>query len=404
MNSLAKMSSTKASSRGPSEPILAFACDEDTLDAISRVVPGGRRGVEVREGGTNAAISAVQQGAQPELLIVDISDSSKAVADISTLSSFCGPDTTLLAIGVENDVGVYRSLIGAGATDYLVKPVTSQDLRRTILAATRVEAQEEQRAAGRLSAVIGVRGGVGASSVAVSTAWILAHEYRKQVALVDLDLHFGTVALALDIEPGNGLRSALENADRIDSLFVASALVNVSDTLFVLGGEEPLDENFEVRPEALDMLLAELRRIFDVVIIDLPRHMIPASALSLSTMNSITLVSDLSLSGLRDATRVRTSLASMAPDAEIMMVASRVGLEKGCELPIADFKRGLDATIDYTLPEDPKAAKVTMTGKPLASALKKSKAGDAIRDLARRTAAIEDQARKRWAWLPLRKS
>ncbi|NBC33824.1 MAG: hypothetical protein GVY13_14215 [Alphaproteobacteria bacterium] len=404
MNSLTKMSSAKAAGRGPSEPILAFACDEDTLDAIARVVPGGRRGVEVREGGTNAAISAVQQGAQPELLIVDISDSTKAVADVSTLSSFCGPDTTLLAIGVENDVGVYRSLIGAGATDYLVKPVTSQDLRRTILAATRVDAQEEQRQAGRLSALIGVRGGVGASSLAVSTAWILAHEYRKQVALVDLDLYFGTIPLALDIEPGNGLRSALENADRIDSLFVASALVNVSDTLFVLGGEEPLDENFEVRPEALDLLMAELRRIFDVVIVDLPRHMIPASAMSLSTMNAITLVSDLSLSGLRDATRIKTSLSKIAPDAEVMVAASRVGLEKGYELPVADFKRGLDATIDFMLPEDTKAAKVTLAGKPLASGLKNAKASNALRDLARRTAAIEAQARNRWAWLPLRKS
>ena len=404
MNSLTKLSSAKATGPGATEPILAFACDEDTLDAIARVVPGGRRGVEVREGGTNSAISAIQQGAHPELLIVDISDSSKAVADVSTLSSFCGPDTTLLAIGLENDVGLYRALVGAGVTDYLVKPVTSQDLRRTILAATRVETPEEPRAAGRLNAVIGVRGGVGASSIAVSTAWILAHDYRKQVALVDLDLYFGTVALALDIEPGNGLRSALENADRIDSLFVASALVNVSDTLFVLGGEEPLDEVFEVRPEALDMLLAELRRIFDVVIIDLPRHMIPASAMSLSTMNTITLVSDLSLSGLRDATRIKNSLSRIAPDTEVTVAASRVGLEKGYEIPIADFKRGLDGPIDFVLPEDAKAAKGTLAGKPLAAGLSKSKAGEMMRSLARRTASIDDQARKRWAWLPQRKS
>ena len=89
---------------------------------------------------------------------------------------------------------------------------------------------------------VGVRGGVGASSLSTATAWLLAQDHRKQVALVDLDLHFGTIALSLDLEPGNGLRSALENADRIDSLFVASALINVTENLFVLGGEEPLDQ------------------------------------------------------------------------------------------------------------------------------------------------------------------
>lgn len=377
------------------DPLLAFACDEDTLDIITRVVPGGRRGVEVREGGINAAQSAVNQGACPELLIVDISDSASPVSDVSGLTSSVGPDTTVVALGPENDVALYRSLLSAGVTDYLVKPVSTQELRRTILAAGESTDQAEQTAKGRVSALIGARGGVGVSSLAIGVAWTLAQDFRKQVALVDLDLHFGTVALNLDLEPGNGLRSALENADRIDSLFVASALVNVSDNLFVLGGEEPLDQTFEPQPEAFELLMTELRRIFDVILIDLPRHMVPTAVGTLSTADGIAVVTDLSLAGLRDAARLRTSLGRIAPDTSLSIIANRVGLEKASELPRAEFEKGLGSKIDVYVPEEPRAAKAALSGKPLVTALKANRGGAALEGLARRLGAVETAERRR---------
>jgi pilus assembly protein CpaE len=78
---------------------------------------------------------------------------------------------------------------------------------------------------GRLIAVVGARGGVGATTVATNLAWTLAHEHNMRVALVDLDLFFGTCGLALDLELGRGFREALENPARIDSLFIERAMV-----------------------------------------------------------------------------------------------------------------------------------------------------------------------------------
>ena len=389
MNSITKFSGSRPAASGPTEPILAFACDEDTLDAISRVVPGGRRGVEVREGGIGAALAALSQGSSPEMLIVDISDSVNPLADMATLSGGCGPETTIIALGLENDVGLFRALLGCGVTDYLVKPITPQELRRTLLTAGRHEEQSDVSSNGRVGAVIGARGGIGSSSLAISVAWQLAHQHRKQVALVDLDVHFGTSALSLDLEPGNGLRSALENADRIDSLFVASALTNISDTMFVLGSEESLDQTFDVQPEALELLTAELRRIFDVVVIDLPRHLVPVASLTLAAMDAIAIVTDLSLAGLRDTVRLRTGLSRQAPDALISIVANRVGLEKGSELSIAEFERGLGAKVDFVLPEDPKAAKAALDGKPLATVVSAGKSGHQLAGLVQRMGAVD---------------
>ena len=379
---------------GSTEPILAFVCDEETLEAVVRVVPGGRRGVEVREGGVQIALTAVQQGASPELLIVDISESTSPIAEIGNLAVVAGPDTTIVAIGEENDVSLYRALLNNGVTDYLVKPITGQELRRTILAAGRSDEPEAVSANGRTVFVMGARGGVGATSIATGVASLLAEQFRMQIGLVDLDLHFGTVALSLDLEASNGLRTALENADRIDSLFVASALVNKTENLFVLGGEEPLDTAFNLQQEALELLLSELRRIFDYVVVDIPRYLVPDVIGTVSSADKILLVTDLSIAGLRDLVRLRSSLQRMAPEISILTIVNRVGLEKAAEISQQDFEKGFDGKLDFVIVEDPRGAKASVEGRPLIQAVKGNNL-EIFRGLARAVAGIEEARRKR---------
>ena len=111
----------------------------------------------------------------------------------------------------------------------------------------------------------GTRGGVGATTVATSVAWLIAHERRRRVALVDLDLQFGTVALSLDLEPSHGLREALENPNRIDGLFMDRVLVQHSERLFVLSAEESPDETLLLDYSAVELLMTELRNKFHYV-------------------------------------------------------------------------------------------------------------------------------------------
>ncbi|WP_424648021.1 AAA family ATPase, partial [Enterobacter hormaechei] len=88
--------------------------------------------------------------------------------------------------------------------------------------------------------VIGTRGGVGASTIATSIAWLLADKEKRSTALLDLDVHFGTGALSLDLEPGRGLTDAIENPSRIDGLFIERAMVKATENLSVLSAEAPI--------------------------------------------------------------------------------------------------------------------------------------------------------------------
>src|SRR3546814_13854078 len=78
------------------------------------------------------------------------------------------------------------------------------------------------------TAVIGARGGVGASTIATSLAWLLSERGKRATALLDLDVHFGTGAPALDLEPGRGPTDAIENPSRLDRLFIERAMVKAS--------------------------------------------------------------------------------------------------------------------------------------------------------------------------------
>lgn len=389
---------------GKSQPaVLAFVADGDTLDAVCRVVPGARRGVEVREGGIADATATVQVAVPPALLIVDVTDTASPASDMAALKANCGAGTTIIALGPDNDVGLYRSLINAGATDYLVKPITGQDLRRTILSISHTDVAADERRSGSVVVVIGARGGVGSSSLAAGIAWLLANEFDRHAALVDLDLHFGTAALSFDVDPGSGLRNALEDPDRIDSLLVASALVNCGDNLYILGGEEPIDEAVHVDSEALGRLLEELRQVVDTVVVDLPRNRIANHIKLLSEADGIALVTDLSIAGLRDALRIRKAIERSVGHPNFKIVANRMGHAKGGELAIAEFEKSLEAKIDYQVNEVPQAAKAAMDGKPLTAGMQHKPSAAAIRSLAVTLARVQEAPKKkaRRSWMGL---
>ena len=116
--------------------------------------------------------------------------------------------------------------------------------------------------------------------MATSVAWLIAHDRRRRVALVDLDLQFGTVALSLDLEPSHGLREALENPNRIDGLFMDRVLIQHSERLFVLSAEESPDETLLLDYGAVELLMTELRNKFHYVVVDIPRSPQPARSRS----------------------------------------------------------------------------------------------------------------------------
>jgi pilus assembly protein CpaE len=229
---------------------------------------------------------------------------------------------------------------------------------------------------------MGSRGGVGASTAAANIAWFLAEERRRKTALLDLDLQFGTISLAFDVEPSRGLREAMMQPNRIDSLLVNSAAVRVTERLALLAAEESHEEDFRYEPAALTLLLDELAQQNEFIIIDLPLYPATYRNKVLPMARDVILLTDMSLAGLRDSIRICTQVQKAVPSARLMVVGCRPS-SHDAGVTRAEFEKSLGRKLTMILPEDRKgAAMAAARGKPLAVAARGSKLTSGLRQLA----------------------
>jgi pilus assembly protein CpaE len=410
MNELAK--GTAAAARpgakdgGSGSSCIAFVVDEATRNTVQTVCQTRHDRLTVREGGSREALDYATRYALPRILIIDVSDSERPLEVLSPILAAADENTRIIAIGAVNDVTLYRELMDAGVVDYLVKPLNDRSFLAAIQHADARDAPARPGAApperARLVAVVGARGGVGASTLAANLAWFLAEQHKRKTTLLDLDLQFGTASLAFDVEPSRGLRDALEQPNRIDALLINSAAVRHSERLTILASEESHEEDIRYDPTAVTLLLDELSRQAEFVIVDVPLHPSAYRAKVLPLARDIVIVTDLSLAGLRDAIRLSTQAQQLTQNARLLVVASRTG-GRASGVSVREFEKALGRKIDTLLPEDPKAvAQSSVQGKPLAQSARGSKLTTGLRDLARQINDTRPKAkqprRSIWPW------
>jgi len=391
---------------GATTGCVAFIVDEETRKTVQAVCQSRQNRLVIREGGSRDALEYATKYTLPGLLIVDVSDGERPLDALLPLLAAGGESSRIIAVGTMNDVALYREMMDSGVVDYLVKPVTDRALLAAVQQAESGSGAKGSAAAGiersRLVAVVGTRGGVGASTLATNLAWLLAEQFKRKTTLVDLDLQFGTASLAFDVEPSRGLREALEQPNRIDSLLVSSAGTKVTDRLSILAAEESHEEDVRADPTAITLLLDELGRQGDFTIVDVPLHPATYRTKVLPTTRDIIIVTDLSLAGLRDCIRLCSQAQQLSPSARLIVVASRVG-SRATGVSQREFEKALGHKIAHLLPEDAKASSSSaVSGKPLAVAAKSSRLTTALRHLAEQINSTKpkgkEPARSRFSW------
>ncbi|WP_347302014.1 pilus assembly protein CpaE [Croceibacterium sp. TMG7-5b_MA50] len=362
----------------------AFVCDDPTLDRVrSAAVSLGFSPEKCVRGGLRNAVQTLAVSTSPAILLVDLSDCVDPLHEIHGLAEVCEPGTVVVALGQANDVRLYRALLASGLHDYLLKPATADQLAevldgaRTSLVAPKAAASDAERPHSSI-AVIGARGGVGASTIATSIAWASSTAGGMSTALLDLDVHWGTAALAFDLEPGRGLTDAIENPERIDGLFIERAMIRPSQNLAILSSEAALSATLATDGTAFVQLLDEFRQGFGRTVIDLPRGLMINFPQVLAGVGTVVLVTDLTLAGARDTIRILAWLRGHAPGAQPVIVANRTGPGLG-EIGRAEFETTIEGKIAHLIPLDTKTAgTAAKLGQCLAEAAKGSKTGAAL--------------------------
>lgn len=349
-------------------PLLAFVDDAASKQAVEQLAADLAMEAAVFRGGCDEAIARLSNARSPRVLLVDLSGMEFPLSKVEELANVCDPSVQMIAIGDRNDVGLYRDLIARGVSDYLVKPISSTLIQASLsrLLSGTDEPGRHPTKQGRLIAFVGARGGVGATTLAGSLAWILAEVRRRRTMLIDLDPYFGTVALNFDQEPSRGFRDALEDSANVDSLVVERITANVSEKLSIIAAED--DPDFSFRPEfsGLLALLSTVRQSHHFVILDVPGRCSQMGMELLDGLTDLIIVSHLTVASLRDSVRLLALAGKASGAMNIAVVANAVGGHRSGELSRKEFENGLGRALAAVVPFDGRCVlSAVNAGKPV---------------------------------------
>ncbi|MDP4022786.1 AAA family ATPase [Methylobacterium sp. NEAU 140] len=308
--------------------------------------------VKVRMGGGAAAIEAYRHAPTPNVVVIEMQGArSRPIECLDALAEVCDEGTRVLVIGHVNDVALYRQLIQRGVSDYLMAPVDPLVL---IAAISHLFAAPGVKPIGRTVAVYGVRGGIGASTVAHNFAWSLARAQGVQTVIADLDIAFGTASLDFNQDPPQGIAEAVFAPERLDAALVERLLSKCSDTLSLLSAPASLDRTIDLTEPAFDALIEHLRASVPCVVLDVPHQWSAWTRRVLTAADEILIVAGPDLASLRNTKNLLAALKHGRPnDAAPRVLLNGVGVPKRPEIAAAEFAKALEAPLAAVVPFDP---------------------------------------------------
>jgi pilus assembly protein CpaE len=262
----------------------------------------------------------------------------------------CDAGTRVVVIGKVNDVVLYRELIKRGVSDYVIGPVGPLDVVRSVCG---LFSTPEAKAVGRIIAVVGAKGGVGASTVAHNVAWAIARDLSLDSVVADLDLAFGTAGLDYNQDPPQGIADAVFSPDRIDTAFVDRLLSKCTDHLSLLAAPATLDRVYDFGVEAFDAIFDTLRSTMPCIVLDVPHQWSGWTKRVLLGADDILIVAAPDLANLRNTKNIFDHVKAARPnDRPPLYCLNQVGVPKRPEIKASEFAKAIECSPIATIPFD----------------------------------------------------
>ena len=353
-NSAIELPSDETIAPLPRVTLQAF-CETPAIAATMQAAVADRRmdkaHARVQMGGPAAAVAAVRTAPPPHIIgLAAGADPATRMSPLESLSESCDAGTKVVVIGHVNDVQLYRDLIRRGVSEYLIAPLEPLDVLRTL---SELYVAPEARNLGRVIAVMGAKGGVGASTVAHNVSWAIARNLDASTVIVDLDIAFGTAGLNFNQDPPQGIAEAVFAPERLDSNLLDRLLSRCSDNLALLAAPAVLDRTIDLDEEALEQLLELLRASVPCIILDVPHQWGAWVKRTVLSADEIVIVAEPELASLRNAKNlIDLSRATRPNDAVARLVLNRVGVPKRPEINAGEFSKALGIDVLSTIPFD----------------------------------------------------
>lgn len=365
----------------------AFALSDDTLGVVNAALSDKRitrvgPSTELQIGGVAAAVTFHAERPTPTILVVEIAGSrDEVLSQLEGLAGVCDPGTSVVVIGSENDITLYRTLVSQGVSEYLVAPISEAQAFDAIY---RIIADPNAQEPARIISFYGARGGVGSSTIAQNTAWVMSETFDLDVMLIDMDLQFGTAALDFNLELPQTVQDAVSDPGRFDAQLLEKCVGKYSDNLKLLASPASLDVPADIPIAALDKLIEVAGSVASVLALDLPHVWSESVAHSLEQSDEIVLVATLDLACLRNVQNIiRLLNKDRVKDAPIHIVINKAGRSQRTELSRKDFESAIGTSAKLLINDDPQTfGAAENSGQPVSENQGKNKLRAVFEELA----------------------
>ena len=339
----------------PRVSVQAFCETVETAAAIQAAGEDRRMAkihLRIQMGGLPVAIEAYQSSPTPNVIILESNNHGEDIlGGLDQLANYCDAGTRVVVIGRMNDVTLYRDLVRRGVSDYLIGPVGTLQIVRAVCG---LFSAPDAKPVGRVVAVVGAKGGVGASTVAHNIAFAIARDLSLDAVVTDLDLAFGTAGLDFNQDPPQGIAEAVFSPDRIDTAFVDRLLSKCTDHLSLLAAPATLDRVYDFGADAFDAIFDSLRATVPCVVLDVPHQWTGWSRQTLIGADDILIVAEPDLANLRNAKNLHDLLKAARPNDQLPRYClNKVGIPKRPEIKAADFAKALESEPVAIIPFEP---------------------------------------------------
>jgi pilus assembly protein CpaE len=343
--------------------------------------------------------SARPLAATPEVIIVDVRSDRSLLGVISGIKRrHPGLGVAIVVPSLEPELML--EAMRAGVSECVTEPLTQGALESAI---GRVMVQRASPVEGRVFAVIGAKGGVGATTIAVNLAEAMARS-AGDALLIDLHVVSGDAAVFLGVDPRFTILDALENIQRLDEAYFRSLVVHTRSGLDLLPSAVRVASG-QLDSQRVRTLIDFAVRYYRVVVLDVPRA--DASALdALESASSIFVVVNQELPTLSSAYRLVTRLRQRYGSERISLLVNRSDRHSDISMP--DIEKAVNAKVKHVFPSEYKPALAAANkGEPLARSTDGRLAGsfhELVRQLTGGQKPATEDSTRMFGWLTPRRS
>ena len=295
-----------------------------------------------------------------------------------------GIATVVTAETLEADL--LREALRSGVADVMTLGASAEEWHEALAraqsrsAAARQTVGPDDPERGRVVAVFSTKGGTGKSFVASNIAAIAAERLRREVALVDLDLHSGDIALMYQLVPGLTVHDAAATVDTLDAEAMQGYLTPHHSGVSVLAAPQDLTYADEVGADAITTILRQLASMFPAVVIDGPPVFTDQMLAALDVADEIVVVGAMDVPTIKNLKLAISTLVRLGqPREKLRIVINRSDSKVG--LNITEVEKSIGVEVDIQIPSSRDVPLSINQGIPLAELKPRSPVTTSLRDL-----------------------